>query len=163
MKHYLKHAFMLFALAMGLSALSYAQSTDVLLVVKTNDGQEISHEMSSESRFYFEDNAYLVIEDMVGNRAIARYALADIQKITCQETTGTSETDEVMAVYPNPVHDSMVLLHFEGAQTINIYAVDGRLMRSAVVSRGQAIDVSDFPAGLYLVKTQQQTLKMIKL
>ena len=161
MKQFLKHLFMFFALATGLSA--YAQSTDVLLVVKMHDGQEISHEMSSESRFYFDDNTYLVIEDMVGNRAIARYALADIQKITCQETAGTSEAEETIAVYPNPVHDSMVLLHFDGTQTINIYAVDGRLMRSTVVSTGQAIDVSDFPAGLYLVKTQQRTLKMIKL
>ncbi len=158
----MKHMLMVFALAFGLSLHCHAQNTDVLLVARMNDGQEITHEMTSTSRLSFEDNTYLVIED--NGILVAKYALADIQKITCSEVEGLSDAEEdALSVYPNPVHDIMVLRHLEGTQMVSIYAVDGRLMRSMEVGSGQGIDVSDFPAGLYLVKTQQQTLKMIKL
>ena len=127
-----------------------------------NDGQEITHEMTSTSRLSFEDNTYLVIED--NGILVAKYALADIRKITCSEVEGLSDVEEdALSIYPNPVHDIMVLRHLESTQMVSIYAVDGRLMRSMEVGSGQGIDVSEFPAGLYLVKTQQQTLKMIKL
>jgi hypothetical protein len=56
-----------------------------------------------------------------------------------------------------------MLSNLNGNETIQIFALDGRLMKSVEASEGQLIDISELPIGLYLVKTEHQTLKMIKL
>jgi len=56
-----------------------------------------------------------------------------------------------------------MLRNLNGEETVRIYALDGRLMKSMEVTSEQHIDISDLPIGLYLVKTEHQTLKMIKL
>ena len=58
---------------------------------------------------------------------------------------------------------TMRLRNLNGEETVRIYALDGRLMKSMEVTSEQHIDISDLPIGLYLLKTERQTLKMIKL
>ena len=67
-------------------------------------------------------------------------------------------------VYPNPVENT---LHFEFATTIenqliNIYATDGKLLKSIKSDSSNQIDVSDLRAGLYFIKYLNQTIKLIK-
>ena len=153
---------LLLALVLGMCFRLAAQSTQV--VITMNDGSEQTFFLTESDRVYFENNEKLVIEISDNAKTLTKIALADIRKMTCGETVGTNENDEsLVAVFPNPVHDVMTLRHLSGTQTISIYAIDGRLMRTMTVSGDQAIDVSDFPAGLYLVKTQYNTLKMFKL
>ena len=90
--------------------------------------------------------------------------MSDIRKITCEEEVGLNENQAAeISIMPNPVHDVMVLHNLDGKQTVSIYAIDGRLMRTFEASDNETIDVSAFPVGLYLVRTQSSTLKMIKL
>jgi len=119
--------------------------------------------MQETDRLYFEDNTKLVIEE-VSTKSTVTIPLADIRKITCSETEGIVEVARPsLWLSPNPSHDAFKLHNNNGKETIHIYALDGRLMKSAEVTGGQSIDISDFPAGLYLVKTQSCTLKIIKL
>ena len=77
---------------------------------------------------------------------------------------GTDENPDLsLSIFPNPVHDVLSFRNLQGKQTISIYAIDGRQMKTIEVSGNQSIDISELPIGLYLVKTQSQTLKMIKL
>ena len=90
--------------------------------------------------------------------------MSDIRKITCEEEVGLPENQAAaISILPNPVHDVMMLHNLDGKQTVSIFAIDGRLMKAFEVSGDEAIDVSAFPVGLYLVRTQSSTLKMIKL
>ena len=161
MKHLLKHGLLLLAFTLGLAFPLTAQST--MMTIHLNDGSERNYFMSENDRVYFEDNETLVVEITINTKS-DRYNLADIRKITCAETEGVSENSSA-SVYltPNPVHDVFLLRNLDGKETIQIYALDGRLMKSTETSEGQSIDISDLPIGLYLVKTEQQTLKMIKL
>ena len=119
--------------------------------------------MTESDRVYFEDNEKLVVEITI-NAKSDRYNLADIRKITCAETEDVSEVSgKSFYLSPNPVHDAFMLRNINGKETIHIYALDGRLMKSVEVSENQFVDISDLPIGLYLVKTEHQTLKMIKL
>ena len=161
MKHLLKHGLLLLAFTLGLAFPLTAQST--MMTIHLNDGSERNYFMSENDRVYFEDNETLVVEITINTKS-DRYNLADIRKITCAETEGVSENSSA-SVYltPNPVHDVFLLRNLDGKETIQIYALDGRLMKSTETSEGQSIDISDLPIGLYHVKTEQQTLKMIKL
>ena len=119
--------------------------------------------MTEADRLYFEDNTKLVIEE-VATKSTTTIPLADIRKITCEEYVDTEEnlTPDV-CIFPNPVNDILVLRNLSGTQTISIYALDGRLVKSFEATEGQTVSVSELPMGLYLVKTQSCTLKMIKL
>ena len=152
------------AFTMGLLFHLSAQST--LMTIQMNDGTERTYSMTENDRVYFEDNEKLVVEIALYGRGETseRFNLADIRKITCAETESVSENSSTsVCLSPNPVHDVVLIRNLKGKETIQIYALDGRLMKSTEASEGQLIDISDLPIGLYLIKTESQTLKMIKL
>ena len=161
MKRIFQRGLLLTAFIYGLFFRVAAQSTQI--VVFLNDGTEQSYMMSEADRLYFEDNTKLVIE--VGpTKSPVTIPLADIRKITCSETEGIAESPDLdLGIFPNPVHDVLTFRNLQGKQSISIYAIDGRRMKIIEATGNQAIDISDLPIGLYLVKTQSQTLKMIKL
>jgi len=161
MKRILQNGLLLIALTIGVAFRLSAQSTQV--TIHLNDGTEDTYYMSGTDRVYFEDNEFLVVEVAV-NAKSQRYLLADIRKITCSETEGLGETTNSSVILsPNPVHNAFMLRNLKGKETLQIYALDGRLMKSLEASPNQMVDISDLPIGLYLVKTERQTLKMIKL
>ena len=138
-----------------------AQSVQV--VVTMRDGTEQTYLMESYDRMYFEENEKLIIEEGQ-TKASFQIPLADIRKINCYETMGTHENlEQPLTIFPNPVHETLTLLNFSGRQTVNIYTLDGRLVKSEEVVENQPIDISNLAIGFYLVKTDSQTLKMIKL
>lgn len=161
MKHLLQHGLLLVTLTFGFVFHLTAQSTQ--MTIHMNDGNEHMYCMSENDRVYFEDNETLVIE-INDNAKSDRFNLTDIRKITCSEVEGLSEPSST-SIYlaPNPVHDAFMLRNLNGKETIQIYALDGRLVKSTEASENQLVDVSELPIGLYLVKTECQTLKMIKL
>lgn len=161
MKQLFRHGLMLIMLIIGMAYSIAAQSTH--MVVTMNDGSVQTYSMMESGRVYFEDNTYLVIDEGTG-KAVVRILMSDIRKITCEEEVGLNENPAAeISILPNPVHDVLILHNLDGKQTVSIYAIDGRLMRIFEASDNETIDVSAFPVGLYLVRTQSSTLKMIKL
>ena len=161
MKQTFQRGLLLAAFILGLVFHLAAQSTRMTIYL--NDGIERTYDMTENDRIYFEDNERLVVEIAI-NAKTERFNLADIRKITCTETEGVSEsTSTPVYLSPNPVHDVVVLHNLTGKQSVSIYALDGRLVKSTEVTGNQPIDISDLNIGIYLVKTEHQTLKMIKL
>ena len=98
------------------------------------------------------------------NDHITSILLDDIRKITCEEVEDISESQQpAVSILPNPVHSLLTLHHLEGRQQVQIYALSGQLMMTMEATDGQPIDVSSLAPGVYMVKTQQCTLKMMKL
>ena len=161
MKHIFQRGLLLAAFILGLTFHLTAQST--LMTIHFNDGTERTYYMSEDDRVYFEDNETLVVE-IAPTAKSERFNLADIRKITCSETEGVSEeTSTPIWLSPNPVHDFVILHNLSDRQSVSIYALDGRVLKSLEATEDQRIDISDLPVGLYLVKTQSCILKMIKL
>lgn len=72
-----------------------------------------------------------------------------------------------VSVYPNPTKDRLAILAQDPIQSIELYDVSGRLIRSSLETRSQAqLDLSQESAGIYFVKitTSQggKTEKIIK-
>ena len=160
MKSIFKRGLLLVAFIIGLAFNLAAQSTQ--MTIHLNDGTERTYFMNESDRVYFEDNETLVVE--LAPIKSDRFNLADIRKITCAETESISETSNAsVQLLPNPADDAFLLRNLKEQQTVSIYALDGRIMKSIETAGDQWIDISDLPIGLYLVKTEHQTLKMIKL
>ena len=160
MKSIFKRGLLLLAFLFGLAFHLAAQSTQ--MTIHLNDGTERTYFMNESDRVYFEDNETLVVE--LAPVKSDRFNLADIRKITCAETESISETSNAsVQLFPNPSHDAFLIRNLKERQMVSIYALDGRIMKSFETAGDQWIDISDLPIGLYLVKTEYQTLKMIKL
>ena len=161
MKPSFKRAFLLVAFIIGASLPMVAQATQV--VVAMLDGTQQSFYLSEEDRMYFEDNAKLVIEEGSTKNTV-KIPLADIRKMTCHEMDGTLENaDADVSIFPNPTLNTLTIRNLSGKQNVSIYALDGRLVKDFEVSGDLTIDISDWAAGLYFVRTQSSTLKMVKL
>lgn len=161
MKHIFRHGLLLTAFVFGLFFHMSAQSTQI--VVFLNDGTQQSYRLSESDRLYFEDNTKLVIEQISIKDAVT-IPLDDIRKITCDEFVGLEEGNgQKPAIFPNPVHDVLTLRNLHGKQNVSLYTLDGRLIKSTELIENQSIDISNLPIGLYLLKTESCTLKMIKL
>ena len=160
MKHLLKHGLLLSVLVLGLAFSLTAQSTQ--MIVTLNDGTEKSFTMDESDRVYFENNTSLIVEQGSAPTVIP---LADIRKINCSEVLG-GQSENAMAnvsFTPNPVHDVMMLHNLNGMETVSIYSIDGRLMKTFETSGEEFINTEDLARGLYLVRTKSCVLKMIKL
>lgn len=141
-----------------------AQNTYVHVTIFLNDGTEASYDMQNTSYMYFEEGVKLVITESSDGMSAVSYPLADIRKITCEEMVGTLENTAIgVSLYPNPVYDVLQILNVTGNQGVNIYALDGRLMKTFQVSGSQSVDVSELPSGMYLVNISYSTFKMMKL
>ena len=162
MKQLFRHGLLLLVLTIGMACGMAAQSTQ--MVVTMNDGSVQTYSMMESGRVFFFFFSYLVIEEGIG-KDVVRIPMSDIRKITCEEAVGLDENRTAgISIMPNPVHDLMVLRNLDGPQTISIYSIDGRLMKTFETSGNEeAVNVSEFPIGLYLIRTQSSTLKMIKL
>jgi hypothetical protein len=160
MKNIFKRGLLLLAFTIGLTFHLAAQSTQ--MTIHLNDGTERTYFMHESDRVYFEDNETLVVE--LAPVKSDRFNLADIRKITCAETESISETSNAsVQLFPNPSHDAFLIRNLKERQMVSIYALDGQIMKSFETTGDQWIDISDLPIGLYLVNTEHQTLKMIKL
>lgn len=160
MKRIIQYGLLLAAFTLGLFFNLEAQSTQMTIYM--NDGTERIYYMTEDDRVYFEDNEWLVIS--IAPTKSDRYNLAEIRKVTCSETEGMiEETDASVFLSPNPVHDAFMIHNLGDRQPVSIYALDGRLLKTLEASSDQPIDISDLPVGLYLVKTESRTLKIIKL
>ena len=163
MKHILKKVTLLAALVVGIAFPMAAQSTYVHLVITMNDGTEETYDMLYSSYMYFEEGEKLVITESIDGHTMVSYPLSSIRKITCHEVQGTIEDVELsIALYPNPAHDKVTFRNVQGTQTVKIYALDGRLMKTLQITEGQSIDISYLPAGLYLFNVGNHTFKMMK-
>ena len=141
-----------------------AQSSYVHVTIFLNDGTEASYDMENTSYMYFEEGVKLVITESSDGMNAVSYPLADIRKITCEEVVGTIENTTIgVSLYPNPVYDVLQILNVTGNQVVNIYALDGRLVKTFQVSGSQSVDISNLPNGMYLVNISSSTFKMMKL
>ena len=161
MKHLSRFGLLLVAMVIGLCTQLSAQSTSMSVFM--NDGTIQTFSMQEEDQVYFSENTYLVV-DQVSASSVTNISLAEIRKITCEEVMDIPENEAPsVIILPNPVHDVMTLRNLNGNQKVQIYSISGQLVRSFEANGDQSIDVSGLSIGLYLVRTQSCTLKMIKL
>ena len=161
MKRVFQHGLLLTVLTLGLFFKLSAQS--IQMTIYMNDGTEQMYYMSESDRVFFEDNKWLVVE-IAPTAKSDRYLLSEIRKVVCSETEGMIEEGDVSVfLSPNPVHDAFMIHNLGDRQTVSIYALDGRLLKTLEASSDQSIDISDLTIGLYLVKIHSRTLKIIKL
>lgn len=147
----------MFVFAMcGLNAQSYE------LVIKMNDGTETIWNYESLHNICFEDETTLIIVER-DNLYTHPYNIAEINKLYFNSSENIFELGENnnSFVFPNPAKDDIRIIGIKN-QEIEIISIDGKSMLR-IFYDGKSLDVSSLPQGLYLIKTNNKTLKFEKI
>ena len=148
-------------LLLGLCLTFHAQSLQVHAIITMNDGTEFVYDFDENARLSFADDQHLFID---ANGEAIQLSLDAIRKISFEETEELPESyGNNIILMPNPARTQFTVSHLEGQQLLRIYALDGRMMDSRLIGDGERIDITSFPAGIYLVRIGNSSHKIIKL
>lgn len=146
-----------FVLAFGkINAQSYE------LMIQMNDDTEIAWSSESLRNIHFDNDSTLIIVENENNYTHS-YNILEIRKIYfySEESINEVKFEETSFVFPNPAKDYVKIFGIEN-QEIEILSVDGKSVLKKNYD-GKNIDVSSLPQGLYIIKTNCQTLKFNKI
>ena len=86
-----------------------------------------------------------------------------IDNVDVHSTDGINDiASEAIAIYPNPAKDNIHINGIENETEVNIYNVTGALVKTVVTNGAEEINVSELPAGLYMARFGETTLKFTK-
>lgn len=117
---------------------------NVLFKIKTLQTLTVGDEVENKADIYFDYNAPI---------------LTDVARTTFQLLSNPGVAlDASIVVYPNPVRDIVNLSCATTIQTLEIYDISGRLLRTAIVnSRDGNVDLSSQASGVYFLRVTSDT------
>lgn len=144
------------------------QATATNFVVKPLSGADFRRELATIGKVvYHGDSLYLY--DSFGT-VLYREQLAKVQRLTYSEggnpTTGMTDAQSDatrLRVYPNPTAETLVVegLLAEDGQ-VRLYDQQGQLVKTGAADAARTtLDVSDLPAGTYLLLCEGGAFKVI--
>ena len=68
---------------------------------------------------------------------------------------------ETIGVYPNPVSSQLYITGVVNGETIEIYSIVGTMVATFTYN-GDAIDVENLPAGMYMIRSNGSIVKFVK-
>lgn len=152
---------LLFLFAVGVGSLS-AQTT---VEVNYSDGSQQSYNVTEAGKLYFDDINLLINTD---GTSLTSIPYATVSSITlAQQTLATGEVKvdkESIMLYPNPATNFIKINNKNktGLVQVQIYSASGELVKQGKYPTNSEINISDLPAGVYIVKANENTLKLIK-
>ena len=107
-----------------------------------------------------------ILDMVVGNHRGGLTIFFGIPEIPTKNNDRSVDTDhdQSLRIFPNPVQD-FLFIQSETDEKIQVEILDlhGRIVRPLqVVRNGQSVDVSEFSAGVYLLKSGNQVRKFVK-
>lgn len=131
------------------------------LIVQLKNGSQTAFFLKDKPQVKFE-GGNLKVTSTVGDTS---FALSDVLRFTytTKDPTGIDET----VTAPTGVNfqgDMLVISQLKANSDVSIYAVDGKQLRqlTAPHSGTYRLNLSELPAGLYLVKADNVTYKIVK-
>ncbi len=150
---------LLFSLFISLAlSIGYAKGVKITL----NDQTERFTSISDVAKIMLTDGK-VVVNKTSGDVEVT--PISDVKNITFSENTGVSNAlvdGYTISLYPNPCTDVVVINGISDATKVSIYSIEGKLAKTVIVSQGDEISVSDFGAGVYIVKVGSQSFKLMK-
>ncbi len=131
------------------------------LIVQLKNGSQTAFFLKDKPQVKFE-GTNLKVTSTVGDTS---FALSDVLRFTYakKDPTGISET----VTDPTGVNfqgDVLVISQLKANGDVRVYALDGKLLRQLKASHAGTyrLNLSELPAGLYLVKADNVTYKIVK-
>lgn len=156
MKH--KNAFLLLLAAiLMLSPALTAQN----MILKLQGGTDQTIALNTLQKITFSNNN-LVLNYVSGTTQ--SYGFSSLEKmyfspLTSIKKNTIAKSDILFNPSDNQIHFRNLA---EGSYLVNVYRTDGRAVVSKTITNNESIDMSGFPASIYLVRVNNQILKFKK-
>jgi hypothetical protein len=155
----------MFLLAVG-SGTIHAQVKN--LIIKAIDGSECVKELSTVQQFSFSEGN-LMLKYFSGTSDA--FDLSTIRTLYFKSSSNGIDHPSLVtgsagiSVYPNPAGDVIYIKNIpDGISAVTIYRMDGTLMvNTTVVSDPGAIMINNLEKGLYFLRVNSKSFKIIKL
>ncbi len=152
---------LLLLLALGWTGM-YASTK---LITKLNNNSSFDENLSDIRKWTFTTNNQI---NFIGNNNSSIYTDAvtdiDIMYFEGVATNLQTTTSSELFFYPNPATDYIYLKNLGNEMaSLAIYRIDGVKMMSQTQSTNEAINISSFPSGFYLLKVNNKIFKFRKL
>ncbi|MBK3517133.1 T9SS type A sorting domain-containing protein [Carboxylicivirga marina] len=97
-----------------------------------------------------------------GDGDLNSYFIDDVKGPNLKSATAIAEANvENLTIYPNPATDILNITSAEEGSTIEVYGINGVLVKQAMVSNG-LISVAELQDGIYFVKVGDLVTKLVK-
>ena len=146
----------LFALLCGMQAMASN------LVLQRTDGAQQLHDIALIGKWVFVERD-LQLLDKQGN-ILATEPLDAIRGITFGTPSTPSSIESALqegliAVYPNPTHDVLIVQGIEDKQSMRVYDLQGRVVKESTTNE---VNVSNLAEGTYLLQIGTQVVRFVK-
>ena len=151
--------FLFFYVAIAIGA--WADKAENTLVVKTKNGAETAIILKDKPNVTFEGTDLKVVTE----KETVTFALSDVLRFTYikKDPSGIDEkaVDPTEVGYKDGV---LVISQLKQGASVDIYSLDGKLLRQLTAHRSGTyrLNLSELPKGVYLVKADNVTYKIMK-
>jgi len=147
----------LFLLCCVLGANAQAEVT-----VEENNGTTSTIVVSDLGKIYFSAERMYID---AGDGTVNEFVVSDIRKMTFNRVTGIEnyKNEAHLLLYPNPASDFFKIAA-EKAQTLHVqlYSLTGQLLTDTYCQTDEAVNISELQSGIYFVKVDGVTFKLLK-
>lgn len=158
----MKNKFFISIISFMLSLITYSAMAQYGVVVQYTTNQEQAFILNDQGKIFFSGNNLVINQSNGQTRTIA---ISDIRKLYFQTNLSINNDisfDNSIILYPNPATDNIKLSNIKNHSLICIYSMDGKLLINQFSSSDQSINVGSLKKGLYIVKVNNKTFKLIK-
>lgn len=156
-----KMLLLLFCLVTALTT-TEAQTADQRLVVWQKNGEKVYIDLTEQPVTTFEDGQLVIT---TSDNTCLIYPLESILRYTYEEAaTEIARLPHEQTVQISSDGTAVTFYNLKPGATVSLYAANGILMDQRTAREGSSITLSiaNQPSGLYLVKSGNQTIKMMK-
>ncbi len=142
---------------------SYNACAQTNIVINYYTGTQQQYAVEDSGKLFF-SNDDLIIKTSLESTEI-NIPVSIISKITFKNSLAVEDIKqnrEKIIIYPNPATNYFKISSKEAKSTLNIYNSVGQLVLSKVYKKNEDINVSNLLPGIYFIKVNGSTLKLIK-
>lgn len=142
---------------------SYNACAQTNIVINYYTGTQQQYAVEDSGKLFF-SNDNLIIKTSFESTEI-NIPVSIISKITFKNSLAVEDIKqnrEQIIIYPNPATNYFKISSKEAKSTLNIYNSAGQLVLSKVYKKDEEINLSNLLPGIYFVKVNGSTLKLIK-
>lgn len=138
-----------------------ADNPKLRLIVWAKDGTKTYFDLAENPKTTFKDNDLVITcESMT-----VSYPLEQVIRYTYElVSTGVDNISLEKAVCISQCNDALTLKNLKPGTNVSLYTVDGKLVMAHITgdSRSVTISLSERPKGMYIVKANDVTYKIMK-
>ena len=156
-----KRLITLFLLALLSAGPSCAQAT---ITVTLNGGAATTYAIASSGGIYFSGDTMKIatVSAAVGTENVLLSAIADVRLASSASIATTPSAS--LQITPNPTTGRFTLQRLsDGTHQLTLFSIEGKILMQADCRNGQTFDDAHLPQGIYMVRVDSLTHKLIKL